>query len=62
MEPKLSGYEPEQIKQIIYERLMKTKEDEWSFGEPHPDVIEAVRAAKRGDAIKQINQNINPNG
>ena len=27
-------------------------DDDWHFGEAHPDVIEAIAAARRGDALK----------
>ena len=60
MEPKLSGYEPEQIKQLVIEHLLPKSDD--SFGQPDPDIIEAIRAADREDALKPINQYTQRNG
>ena len=60
MESKLSRHEPEQIKQLVIEGLLPQLDD--SFGEPDPDIIEAIRAADREDALKPINQYMQRNG
>ena len=54
MESKLSRHEPEQIKQLVIKHLLPKSDD--SFGEPDPDIIEAIRAADREDALKPISQ------
>jgi len=60
MKPKLSGYEPEQIKQLVIEHLLPKTDD--SFDEPDLEIIEAIRAADREDAFKPFNQYIQRNG